>query len=385
MALDFPSAPATGQVYLSYVYDGVKWSAAQFGSGGVAGPASSTDNAVVRFNGTTGNVVKNSTTFLVTDAGVATLTGTWGLTGTTLATGAFGIVGTTLVTGIFSNVGTANFSGGAFNVTSIVNVVGTANLTGGTFGVTATATFTSGAFNVNGTTTFTAARFGVIGTALFTSNLFSVVGTSVLTGTLSVSGTTVLSAQGTGILVVNAGVVTSAGGLQLLATLSPNNVASTNNTSVFTSTYRTYEITFDNICPATQTTTFQMTVCTTGNAYITTGYISVAMCNVSSVIVTDTSTTAMLLSGVRATTQLLTSTLQGLSGSIRFFNPAASTYNKHIVGAVSFATPGAIATTTLAQAQVNAQLNLSTVITGVNFVFSSGNIQTGTIKIYGMT
>ncbi len=486
-ALDFPSAPATGQVYLSWVYDGVKWGTSQFGSGGVAGPSSSTDNAVVRFDGTGGNVVQSCTTFLFTDAGVATLTGTWGLTGTTLATGTFGVVGTSLftstlfgvvgtstLTGTYNVIGTSAFTGGNFNVngttqftSTLFNVAGTTTFTAAQFGVIGTATFTANAFNVvgttnftggafnatavginfNGTTTFTAARFGVIGTALFTANLFSVVGTSqftgvtniagttnitgfltnvgtaqftggsflvngsalftsgtfgivgttlvtgivgivgssILTGTLTVSGTTVLTSVGTGVLIANAGIVTSAGGLVLLATLSPNNVASTNNTSVFTSAYRTYEITFDNICPATQTTTFQMTVSTTGNAYVSGGYISVAMCNVSSVIVTDTSTSVLLLSGVRATTQLLTSTLQGLSGSIKLFNPAATTYNKHIVGATSFATPGAIATTTLAQVQVNGQFNLSTALNGVNFAFSSGNIQTGVIKIYGMT
>ncbi len=457
-ALDFPSAPATGQVYQSYVYDGTVWSTTQFGAGGTAGPSPSTNNAVARYSGVVGNVLKNTTTFLIADAGDVTSTGTFSVNGSaTFTSGAFNVIGTATFTGIHNVIGTTNFTGGAFNLTTVAfNVNGTALFTSAQFGVVGTATFTSNAFNVigttnftggawnatavgfnvNGTTTFTAARFGVIGTALFTANLFNVVGTSqftggggfnvngtalftsgtfgvvatslftgtfgivgttlvtgivgvvgssILTGTLTVSGTTVLTSVGTGVLIANAGIVTSAGGMVLLATLSPNNVASTNNTSVFTSAYRTYEITFDNICPATQTTTFQMTVSTTGNAYVSGGYISVAMCNVSSVIVTDTSTSVLLLSGVRATTQLLTSTLQGLSGSIKLFNPAATTYNKHIVGATSFATPGAIATTTLAQVQVNGQFNLSTALNGVNFAFSSGNIQTGVIKIYGQT
>ncbi len=110
------------------------------------------------------------------------------------------------------------------------------------------------------------------------------------------------------------------------------------------------------------------------------------MCNVSSVIVTDTSTSVLLLSGLRATTQLQTSTLQGLSGSIKLHNPAGATYNKHITGLVSFATPpAAIATTNLCQAVLNGQFNSSTALNGVNFAFSSGNIQTGVIKIYGLT
>jgi hypothetical protein len=40
----------------------------------VAGPASATDNAVARFNGTTGKLIKNSTNAFVSDAGVLSLT-----------------------------------------------------------------------------------------------------------------------------------------------------------------------------------------------------------------------------------------------------------------------------------------------------------------------
>ncbi len=374
------------------------FTAAQFG---VIGTATFTANAfnVVGTTNFTGGAF-NATAVAINFNGTTTFTAAQ-----------FGVIGTTNFTAnLFTVVGTANFTGGAWNATAVAfNVNGTTTFTAARFGVIGTALFTSNLFNVVGTSAFTGGTFSVNGTALFTSGTFGVVatslftgtfgivgttlvtgivgvvGSSILTGTLTVSGTTVLTSVGTGVLIANAGIVTSAGGMVLLATLSPSNVASTNNTGVFTSAYRTYEITFDNICPATQTTTFQMTVSTTGNAYVSGGYFSIAMCNVSSVIVTDTSTSVLLLSGLRATTQLLTSTLQGLSGSIKLFNPAGATYNKHIVGAVSYATPGAIATTTLAQVQLNGQFNLSTALNGVNFAFNSGNIQTGTIKIYGMT
>ncbi len=110
----------------------------------------------------------------------AAFTGVFGAVGTATFTGVHGIVGTTLVTGTFNNVGTANFSGGAFNVTSIVSVVGTATFTGGTFGVNATAAFT-GVFGVVGTSLFTSGAFGVVGTALFTGS-HNVVGTANFSG-----------------------------------------------------------------------------------------------------------------------------------------------------------------------------------------------------------
>ncbi len=393
--------------------------------GGVGSAGASTDNAVARWSGVTGALIKNTTTLLIDDTGNVTSTGTFSVNGsatftsgafnvngttnftsgawnatatafnvngtTTFTAARFGVIGTALFTAnLFSVVGTSQFTGvtgiaGTTNITGFLTNVGTAQFTGGSFLVSATSNIT-GIFSVVGTTLFTSGTFGIVGTTLVTG-IVGIVGSSILTGTLTVSGTTVLTSVGTGVLIANAGIVTSAGGMVLLATLSPNNVASTNNTSVFTSAYRTYEITFDNICPATQSTFFQMAVSTTGNAYVSGGYFSLAQVNVSSVIITDTSTTVLLLTGTRLTATMLTSTLQGLSGAIKFYNPAATTYNKHISGLTSYctATAGGIATTSLAHASVNGQFNSSTAINGVNFSFNSGNIITGTIKIYGMT
>jgi len=180
--------------------------------------------------------------------------------------------------------------------------------------------------------------------------------------------------------------VTGAIGMTLLATLSPNAVSSTANTSVFTSTFRDYMITFDNIVPATNTTTFQMTVATSGSNFVSGAYVSLAQVNVSSVLVTDVSTSALLLTGTRATTAMQTSTLYGLSGFIRLFNPAGTVSRKQVVGEVSYAGAGAaVSTSTLAWASINGLFDgNSNAVTGVNFAFSSGNIATGTIKIYGL-
>ena len=64
-------AGTNGQV-LASTGTGVQWVNAATGTGDVVGPASSTDNAVVRFDGTTGKLIQNSTVTL-SDTGVLTV------------------------------------------------------------------------------------------------------------------------------------------------------------------------------------------------------------------------------------------------------------------------------------------------------------------------
>jgi len=246
--------------------------------------------------------------------------------------------------------------------------VGTAGLTG------------NAVLGVQGTALFTSGNFGVVGTSLFTSGAFGVVGTSNFTGTF------VLGSLGAGLLAVSAtGVVTAttvaAGSFVLLNTLSPNNVASTNDTSSFSATYKSYLITFENVCPATQTTTFQLTVATSGSNFISSGYVSQTLFTNNGTTLVQTNTSFIQLSGAMQTTLGL-----GMSGSVRLFNPASTTARKQFVGETSSATPGAISTSTITLGMPSGWYDGAlNAVTGVNFAFSSGNIQTGTIKIYGLS
>jgi hypothetical protein len=63
----------SGEVVL-VVYDGTRFQLIGPKSGDVVGPASATDNAVVRFDGTTGKLIQNSTGVTITDGGVLTTT-----------------------------------------------------------------------------------------------------------------------------------------------------------------------------------------------------------------------------------------------------------------------------------------------------------------------
>ncbi len=310
--------------------------------------------------GGTGNLLVKTSGSSYAASFTSIINGSVGIVGTALVTGALGQVGTAQFTGAFNVVGTASFTG-------VHSVVGTASFSGGTFGVQATAVVTG---------------------------ILNVVGTTIITGSLLQNGTTlhtgafVLGSQGAGLLQSSATGVVSAttAPFTLLNTLLPSAIASVSDTSSFSSTYKNYLITFENVAPANNTTTLQMQVATTGVAFIAAAsYISMAMVNVSSVVVTDTSTTALLLSGTRATTALQSSTLYGLNGFIRLTNPSGTVARKAIVGEVTYAGAGAsVATTTLAQAVVNGIFDgNSNAITGVNFLFSAGNIATGVIKIYG--
>jgi len=146
---------------------------------------------------------------------------------------------------------------------------------------------------------------------------------------------------------------------------------------------------FDNVCCSTANAGLQMLVATTGTSWITssTAYISMAQVNVSSIVITDSTTNAMLLSGTRATAVLQTSAAYGLNGFIKIMNPSNTAINqKFITGLASYlASGGGNLTTTLAGVTINGYVFNVPALTGMNFQFNSGNISTGIIKIYGIT
>lgn len=176
------------------------------------------------------------------------------------------------------------------------------------------------------------------------------------------------------------------GSMVLLNTLTPSGVASTTDTTSLTSRYRDYMIMFENVCPATNTTVLQMTVATTGASFVSGGYISTNTIYVNGVAVNDTSTTAILLSGIRATTAVATTTQVGVSGAIFVANPAGTNSMKQFNGNLSYQTTFSttLGTTSLGSIEMTGMFNSSAAVVGLAFGFSAGNIATGVIKIWGM-
>lgn len=347
--------------------------------------------------GVFGQVGTSLMTGLFQVVGTSNFTGVHNVNGTTLFTsGAFGVVGTATFTGSFTQVGTSTMTG-TNNLNGPLNVIGTTLITGvfgqvgtstmtGAFNVVGTASFT-GVHNVNGTTLFTSGTFGVVGTALFTSNAFGVVGTTILTGTLALGNlvTGYLVAGATG--VISGTTVAAGANFVLLNTLSPSAVASAVDTTSLTSAFSNYMVVFDGVNTNTANTFFQMLVATTGTAWITTSYISMAQVNVSSVIITDTHTSLLLLSGTRATALVQTATIYGVNGFIKLYGVTANTNQiKFMTGQLTYlGAGGGNLTTTLAQANVNGYYFGQVAWSGLNFQFNGQTIATGVIKIYGMT
>lgn len=178
------------------------------------------------------------------------------------------------------------------------------------------------------------------------------------------------------------------GSMVLLNTLTPSGVASTTDTTSLTSRYRDYMIMFENVCPSTNTTVLQLSIATTGSAFFTGGYVSQLNVTVGGTLVNETSTTIVLLSGLRATTSVATATAAGVSGYLMLQNPAGTNLFKQFEGKVAYQATngaGALSTSNLAITAIGGMYAASTApIVGVAFGFSSGNIATGTIKIWGM-
>jgi len=197
-------------------------------AGNVTGPASSTDNAVVRFDNTTGQVIQNSGV-IISDANVIT-GGTWN--GATLDV-AYGGTGVTTLTGIAKGNGTSAFSaavagtdfvapGGALGTPSS----GTAtNLTGLplTTGVTGTLPIANGGTNA---TTAATARSNILPSYAGNAN-------KVLAVNSGATDVEFISAGGTG-TVTSASVVSANGlaGTVANATTTPAITLSTTVTGV---------------------------------------------------------------------------------------------------------------------------------------------------------
>jgi len=193
------------------------------GSGDVVGPASSTDDAVVRFDGTTGKPIQNSTLLLGdtgplypgTNDGVALGDTTHNFSDLFLATGAVinyanGNVVITHTSGILTmGTGEMRITTPGTNAASVVTVGGSQSLTSKTYNgltiTTSSGTLTianSKVVTVSNTLTFTgtdgsSVAFGAGGTVLYTTSAIP----------LTVGTTTIASGTNTRILYDNSGVL----------------------------------------------------------------------------------------------------------------------------------------------------------------------------------
>lgn len=175
----------------------------------------------------------------------------------------------------------------------------------------------------------------------------------------------------------------------LLNTILPNGVATAGDTTSFSSTFKSYLVTFDSVAPANTTAILQLQFATTGTAFLASNYISNVVCfsnQTSGVSIDPTPTSAViLLSGNRSTTNVSgTSVTYGVSGFLRMFNPAGSLSRKMCLGEMSYLNGSSVGTG-LIMALPSGFLDTTTPLTGFQVSFTPGNIATGIIKVYGLT
>jgi hypothetical protein len=156
----------------------------------------------------------------------------------------------------------------------------------------------------------------------------------------------------------------------LLNTLTASNSATLSDTTSLTGAYPDYEIVFENIVEATASQPLELRV-QSGGAFKTTGYQGYAI-GTGGAGFAPTTFIPLTLNGAIATP------LNGYSGHFRIINPSQSSVAAVYGMSAGFTT--AIADT----AQFSGAWTTAGVVTGLQFLFGSGNITSGTIKIYGM-
>lgn len=274
-----------------------------------------------------------------------------------------------------ASLGTATINNSAINTATISNsTIGTAIINNSTLG---TATLNSPALNT-----------ATINTGTFNNATLNTA--TINTGTLN-NVRVNPSAATTGFILQSNGTLLApswAGGMVLLNTITANQLGSAVDITSLTSTFSRYRIAFENICPvstATLTCSLNLQVATSGTSWIAASYISNIQTNVGLTTVLTGTTSLFYLSGVLATTCVGTSTLYGVNGIVDLINPANTVFRKSINGYLNYMTPGAVSTVTHAEAFPSGFWDGGTnAISGINIAFQTGNIATGTIRIYGM-
>lgn len=216
----------------------------------------------------------------------------------------------------------------------------------------------TGVFTLNGTT-------GITNTL---NDIQLSQGSSSQFGAVKVDGTTITAAAG----VLSA--VTSTQTITLLNTLTASNSATLSDTTSLTSTYTFYEIVFENIIPATNAQVCELQV-HSGGSFQATSYKTTSYGNNSGGVQVPSSPTTFI--GCSLSAGNTGNSAPGTSGSIRVYSP--STVALHQWGGQFTGWDGG-GTTVMT---TGGFWNSSAVIDGFQVLFSSGNITSGVIKVYG--
>ena len=177
--------------------------------------------------------------------------------------------------------------------------------------------------------------------------------------------------------------------LVLLSTQTASSSATIDFTSDIDSTYKEYIFKFIDIHNATDAADFQFQVDTGTNTSYNQTITSAGF--VSEHDEADSATTLATHSGSAVLHQetgfqdlgrsLGNDNDQSLNGKLHLFEPSSTTFVKHFMGVINEAG----ATDQTVQRFVSGYVNTTTAITRIRFKMDSGNIDAGTIKMYGVS
>ncbi|NBP57796.1 hypothetical protein EBU71_14920 [bacterium] len=175
--------------------------------------------------------------------------------------------------------------------------------------------------------------------------------------------------------------------LILISTQTASNSANISFTTGLNGTYDMYEFKFINIQPSTNDATFQFNGSTdSGSNYNVTktttffhAYHDEA--DTATSLGYDTSSDLAQSTGYQTIHQGVgNSGSKNSGGSMQLFNPSSTTYVKHFILNTNRQSSGGYSV----NSYVAGYFNTTSAVNAINFKFDSGNISSGTIKLYGV-
>jgi len=184
----------------------------------------------------------------------------------------------------------------------------------------------------------------------------------------------------------NAAIAT--GNMVLISSQTASASASISFTTGIDSTYKEYQFYFINIHPSTQADfTFNMST-DGGSNYNVTKTSTVFRAyhtqdDTGTSLAFDTGSNLAQSTGEQITTSssdLGTNNIDSLSGTLSLFNPSSTTYVKHYISNINYIDYEDIALNCF----ISGYCNTTSAVNAVRFKMSSGNIDEGTILMYGI-
>lgn len=179
----------------------------------------------------------------------------------------------------------------------------------------------------------------------------------------------------------------AADGWSPLVVLTAANSANLSDTTHITSAYDLYRITLTNLSPFTNNSGLNMRITEdAGGTFPATSYVSSICGTIGAADLTfrsESSTSAIRISGQNASFDgASNASAYGVNGVLFFQNPNSTTSRKSVTGTTMWMSGNA---SRINVATVGGLYDAdNTVVNGLQFFFSAGNILSGTIKIDGM-